>query len=278
MAKNKEKSKKKRNDWDADEILPRLYLGDYSSTHDKEALSNRHITHILNVTEECPFAYPKDFTHKRIRATDDFKFDLLAHFDEAHQYIDRALSTHCWHHSHTKEERNSGPTGAILVHCAAGMSRSAAVVISYVMKFKKMSSRESFKFVRHCRGIVQPNERFMYQLQLYQEMKCSIKGDSTGHLRYNSFKIQLKQDIKQWKEEEKKKLQMEAKQLEDEQREQKMLAKANKGKKTPTKKGRLKEKDSSQKKQKHGVSGATTTKEPFDEEPIKPVEGCCIIS
>ena len=53
----------------------------------------------------------------------------------------------------------------VLIHCAAGASRSASFVISYVMKNKKLNFKEASKFVQSIRKCVDPNDGFKKQLQ-----------------------------------------------------------------------------------------------------------------
>jgi protein-tyrosine phosphatase len=54
--------------------------------------------------------------------------------------------------------------GNVLVHCMAGVSRSATVVIAYLMKTNKWKYEETLKYVREKRNIVGPNEGFLRQL------------------------------------------------------------------------------------------------------------------
>jgi len=51
--------------------------------------------------------------------------------------------------------------GGVLVHCAAGVSRSSSNVIAYLMRRKKnMSFNEAFNFVKKRRPVICPNYRF----------------------------------------------------------------------------------------------------------------------
>jgi hypothetical protein len=57
----------------------------------------------------------------------------------------------------------------VLVHCDAGVSRSATVVISFVMKTNKLSARQAYDFVKEKRPCVAPNISFIQQLIDYEE-------------------------------------------------------------------------------------------------------------
>lgn len=57
--------------------------------------------------------------------------------------------------------------GVVLVHCNAGVSRSASVVIGFLMSQEKMSFDEAFSTVKTARPSIQPNPGFMNQLKKY---------------------------------------------------------------------------------------------------------------
>jgi dual specificity phosphatase 12 len=50
--------------------------------------------------------------------------------------------------------------GGILVHCYAGVSRSATCVIAYLMQEKQMSFDNAFQFLSSKRPVVFPNMGF----------------------------------------------------------------------------------------------------------------------
>jgi len=53
----------------------------------------------------------------------------------------------------------------ILIHCWAGVSRSASVIIGYLIKSKGMKPEEALKYVEKSRLCVWPNQGFWKQLQ-----------------------------------------------------------------------------------------------------------------
>ena len=57
----------------------------------------------------------------------------------------------------------------VLIHCAAGVSRSASFTIAYFMKAKKMNYKTAFLLVKKGRLCVQPNEGFVQQLLEYEK-------------------------------------------------------------------------------------------------------------
>ena len=51
----------------------------------------------------------------------------------------------------------------------AGISRSPAIVIGFLMRYAKMNMNEAYDFVKRKRSIVSPNLNFMGQLLEYEK-------------------------------------------------------------------------------------------------------------
>uniref|UniRef100_A0A670YU24 Dual specificity protein phosphatase n=1 Tax=Pseudonaja textilis TaxID=8673 RepID=A0A670YU24_PSETE len=83
-----------------------------------------------------------------IEAHDSPTFDMSPYFQPAADFIHKALS-------------KSG--GRILVHCAVGVSRSATLVLAYLMIYHHLTLVEAIKTVKDHRGII-PNRGFLRQL------------------------------------------------------------------------------------------------------------------
>lgn len=66
--------------------------------------------------------------------------------------------------------------GKVLVHCVAGVSRSATLTIAYIMQRSELSMMEAFKLVKRKRHIVAPNFNFMGQLM---ELERRLQEGST---------------------------------------------------------------------------------------------------
>ncbi len=56
----------------------------------------------------------------------------------------------------------------VLVHCAAGVSRSPTLVIAYIMWSQKKSRKEAYEYVSSRRRIIDPNDSFMDQLAEFE--------------------------------------------------------------------------------------------------------------
>ena len=99
--------------------------------------------------------------------------DLLSHLPSVTDFITNSLS----------------PPGvtSVLVHCFHGRSRSAAVVMAYLMQKHKYSVEKSFEILKSKRKCVNPNPGFMAQLRLWEAMRFKLEQD---FLRYKMYKLQ----------------------------------------------------------------------------------------
>ncbi|XP_049591679.1 dual specificity protein phosphatase 13A family protein [Syngnathus scovelli] len=141
-----------------DEVWPNLYLGDMSMSHDKFELWKLGITHVLNASHGklcCKGNddfYGTTVKYYGVPANDLPTFDLSPFFYPAAAFIHQALT--------------SG--GRILVHCAVGVSRSATLVLAYLMIHHHLDLLSAIKCVQQKRWIF-PNRGFLQQLRHLQQ-------------------------------------------------------------------------------------------------------------
>ncbi|KAI8804457.1 protein-tyrosine phosphatase-like protein, partial [Cladochytrium replicatum] len=132
------------------EILPKkLYLGSSLSATDEQLLTDMQITHIMNVTIRSPHVFPDRFVYRRVGIEDSANVDIVAAFLENLDFFD--------------DHRD----GVFLVHCEQGVSRSASIVIAYLIKYGHCRNfDEAFEFVRKRRTLARPNQGFEKSLRL----------------------------------------------------------------------------------------------------------------
>lgn len=136
-----------------------LFLGSQDVAADLETLQCQGITHILNVASLVPNYFPNKFIYKSIEVLDLPESDLVTSvFDEAFDFIHSCQASQ----------------GRVLVHCNAGISRSASVVIAYLIKTKGIGLDQALALVKAVRPSVKPNPGFMSQLKLFESKN---KGD-----------------------------------------------------------------------------------------------------
>ena len=78
-----------------------------------------------------------------------------------------------------QEEQEQEQGNRVLVHCLAGMSRSATIVIAYLLATTAMTITEATEFVRSKRSIIRPNYGFINQLEQYEKRHFSSTGKTT---------------------------------------------------------------------------------------------------
>lgn len=143
----------------ASRVLPFLYLGNQHDAADLNTLRSLGVTRVLNVTSHLPGYHEAcGITYRQLPASDSGHQNLKQYFEEAFDFIEEA--------------RNSG--ASVLVHCQAGVSRSATITIAYIMKHKLLTMVEAYKLVKNARPIISPNLNFMGQLlELEQGLRAT---------------------------------------------------------------------------------------------------------
>lgn len=133
-------------------ILPQLYLGGESDVT-QDRLASLGISYVLSVSRCSPQpSFLPASRYLRIPIDDSLWDNLLPWIPQALHFIDSAMS--------------SG--ASVLVHCAAGISRSPALAVAYIMYSLEMDLDHAYRFVKERRPSISPNFNFLGQLQHFQ--------------------------------------------------------------------------------------------------------------
>jgi hypothetical protein len=135
-------------------VLKNLFIGDYLSSQDHEMINKMNIRAIINVAPDCcanKYEENPEFSYFTIYEMDNEKDTLRPYFHCTNRFIEK--------HSETN---------AVLVHCAAGVSRSSTIVIAYLMYKLQMEFEDALHFLKNCHPQAYPNRQFYCDLINFQ--------------------------------------------------------------------------------------------------------------
>ena len=133
-----------------DKINEKVFLGNAEAQKKKDVLKTIGVTNILVIGKELKIFHPNDFVYHRIEIDDDEKADILKYFNETFDFIESSK-------------------GCVFVHCMAGISRSASIVIAYLMRKEGKNYEDARKFVKEKRCFISTNYGFVNQLKQFEE-------------------------------------------------------------------------------------------------------------
>lgn len=156
----------------------RLWLGDRVAAANAarlgvEAVVNCAPRHVA-APEPAPARYLElDLSDAPVvsRESGEVSFDDAAqHFEGACAFINEAMDAGL----------------SVLVHCAGGVSRSATVVLAYLIAREGMSLRDAYEYLSSVRAVIGPNATFFTQLVELEERvhgKASMQRPLSVHQR-----------------------------------------------------------------------------------------------
>jgi len=141
------------------EVCANVFLGPYACAAKTklDSLKAAGITHIICIRHVMEANiikpnFPEHFSYQVLNIADSVEQNIIQHLPSTRQFIDDALQA----------------KGKVLIHGNAGISRSAAIVIAYVMEQYGVSYRQAFQYVQHKRFCINPNMHFENQLTEYE--------------------------------------------------------------------------------------------------------------
>lgn len=181
-------------------ITNSLFIGGALAARSVYTLQHLGITHILclcsNEIGQAESQRGDLFEYQNFSIGDEEEADISQIFEEAHEFIEAV------------EQKG----GKVLVHCFEGRSRSATVVLAYLMMRKKLTLSRAWNKLRRVHRRAQPNDGFARVLveverkvhgkvsmewqQKKPSMKvCPICGKNAG-LSSSSLKLHLQKSHK----------------------------------------------------------------------------------
>ena len=135
-----------------DQITDKIWLGNASAARNISLLKTKGITKVLSIMNNPPYIYKDSdgINLKYINIYDKPRENIIQHFGDCINFIEG------------KEN--------VLVHCIFGKSRSATIVIAYLMWKEKRSLNDAINFVNQKRKIAIPNIGFKKQLQIFEDI------------------------------------------------------------------------------------------------------------
>lgn len=134
-----------------DEITEKIWLGNMQASTHIINLKKNKISKILTLMDSPPKfndGFETNFNRIIIKISDFPKSNIIKSFGECLNFMEG-------------EEK-------VLVHCMIGTSRSATIVIAYLMWKQKMRYEDAYNFVKKKRKIICPNSGFKEQLKIFE--------------------------------------------------------------------------------------------------------------
>jgi dual specificity phosphatase 12 len=128
------------NSDNANEIIPRIWLGNAKASMDENFIRQNQISVVFYCTKNLPFS-PIIATKYRIPVDDNLEEDEIRNMELWSSEIAFKIMA----------EFLAGKT--ILIHCMAGMQRSAASVAFFLIAYEKMRALDAMKLIKSRRSI-----------------------------------------------------------------------------------------------------------------------------
>lgn len=155
------------------QISEYLYISGLETAVDKDYLKKNHFKRVITVMREeiDKKKKSKQIEYIFITAEDNKSFKIILEFKNVIKIIKE---------SNKKKMKT-------LIHCRKGKSRSATLVIAYLMSTNSIDYETAFNRLKKIRPTIDPNTGFIEQLEIFERLNYKINCNSKVLRRYLSF-------------------------------------------------------------------------------------------
>jgi len=141
----------------SNEIIERIWLGDYHSSQDETFLRGNHIDVVFNCTKDLPF---------KMIAPTQYRVPLDDNLEEV-----EIRNAGLWSYEIVYKLMKHWTAGdRILVHCMAGRQRSACCVAMFLILQKQMRTEQAIQFIRSKRPVAfMPQPNFLESIRTFED-------------------------------------------------------------------------------------------------------------
>uniref|UniRef100_A0A1I8F013 Dual specificity phosphatase n=2 Tax=Wuchereria bancrofti TaxID=6293 RepID=A0A1I8F013_WUCBA len=165
------------------ELIPQLYICGASSLT-LNNMNKYNISLIINATTEVPSVRSLGSIPRiKLWLDDTPSTNIYQYFDLISDQIETMIA--------------SG--GNVLVHCVAGISRSATICLAFLTKFCCKSLRQAYQLMAQKRPFVRPNIGFWRQLIIYEHLSIFHQRRLLNHAEGGGFPVINRNFNRYWK-------------------------------------------------------------------------------
>eukprot|EP00927_Polykrikos_kofoidii_P037728 TRINITY_DN31945_c0_g1_i1.p2 TRINITY_DN31945_c0_g1~~TRINITY_DN31945_c0_g1_i1.p2 ORF type:complete len:235 (-),score=32.06 TRINITY_DN31945_c0_g1_i1:214-840(-) len=150
----------------------RLFLGSVTAAQDEAYLASIDCRHVMTVLHEA-VDLPEGITCCHVPIKDNNQEHMAPFFPAATEQIGVWLA-----------ERNN-----VLVHCSSGISRSATIVLAFLVAQAGQSLLEAYTHVHSQRPCIQPGTRFLADLQELELATVGCSEPTMSLAQYYAFSV-----------------------------------------------------------------------------------------
>jgi dual specificity phosphatase 12 len=151
-----------------DQIIPHLFISNWQVSNNIDEIKRNNIQAVITIETQPKSVKIIEYYQKNnidflyLKLPDALEANISQYFDISFDFID----------AHVRRKQN------VLIHCWAGVSRSATLILNYILKKTiikngknnpciKCLTTNILQYMRSKRSIINPNPGFMNQIMNY---------------------------------------------------------------------------------------------------------------